>query len=109
MSAREWLIKKGGYFYRPNCAGYTTRKIEAGRYTKEEAEREAAIEPWHMSAIHQDEIADDPIPAGYRILAPGEMDRETLEAAAKHLEGLPSFGDGKWAAAAIRTLGGGEG
>lgn len=57
---REYLIRKGGYYYRPNCSGYTTSKFEAGRYTKAEAEREAAVEPWHMSAIHQDEITDEP-------------------------------------------------
>lgn len=58
--AREWLIRKDGYFYRPNKSGYTTSKFEAGRYTKDDAEREAAIEPWHMSAIHQSEWPDDP-------------------------------------------------
>lgn len=50
-----WLIRKGGYFYRPNRAGYTSSWAEAGRYTKAEAEAEAAIEPWHMRAIHQDD------------------------------------------------------
>lgn len=58
--AREYLIRKGGYYYRPNSHGYTTRKVEAGRYTKAEADAEAAVEPWHMSAIHQDEIPDEP-------------------------------------------------
>lgn len=53
-----------------------------------------------------DSILEALTSSGYRILAPGSLDRETLEAAAKHLEGLPSFGDGKWAAAAIRALGG---
>lgn len=57
---REWLIRKDGYFYRPNCQGYTTGKFEAGRYTKAKAEKEAAVEPWHMKAIHQDEWPDDP-------------------------------------------------
>ncbi|ESX78507.1 hypothetical protein [Mesorhizobium sp. LSHC414A00] len=60
MSA-EWLIRKGGYFYRGNWCGYTTVKAEAGRYTEAEALREAQVEPWHMSAIHQDEVPD---PAG---------------------------------------------
>jgi hypothetical protein len=57
--AREWLIRKSGYFYRPNRAGYTSSKFEAGRYTKADAEREAAIEPWHMKAIHESEWPDD--------------------------------------------------
>lgn len=39
--SREWLIRKGGYFYRPKCFGYTTHKVEAGRYTRAEADREA--------------------------------------------------------------------
>lgn len=42
---REYLIRKGGYYYRPNCSGYTTSKFEAGRYTKAEADREATVEP----------------------------------------------------------------
>lgn len=57
--AREWLIRKDGYFYRPNCQGYTTSKFEAGRYTREKAEAEASVEPWHMKAVHQDEWPDD--------------------------------------------------
>lgn len=62
---REWLIRKDGYYYRPNCQGYTTRKIEAGRYTKQKADAEAAVEPWHMSAIHQDEVPDEPAVADF--------------------------------------------
>lgn len=33
----RYLIRKGGYYYRPNAQGYTTGKAEAGRYTLEEA------------------------------------------------------------------------
>lgn len=55
----EWLIKKGEFYYRPKKSGYTTRKCEAGRYTERDARLEAEIEPWHMSAIHQDTIPDD--------------------------------------------------
>lgn len=33
----RYLIRKGGYFYRPNAQGYTVSKAEAGRYTLEEA------------------------------------------------------------------------
>ena len=58
--AKEWLIRKNGYFYRPNCQGYTTRKVEAGRYTKAKAESEASIEPRHMKAIHESEWPDEP-------------------------------------------------
>jgi len=67
--ALEWLIRKGGYFYRPNMSGYTTAKHEAGRYTKEDAEREARIEPWHMKAIHENEWPDDKISAKLSTLA----------------------------------------
>lgn len=82
---KEWLIKKGGYFYRPNKCGYTTSKLEAGRYTKEDAEREAAVEPCHMSAIHESDVPDPPmiLSAGYRIVGPGELDAVTLEKAAR--------------------------
>lgn len=63
----EWLIRKDGYYYRPNCRGYTTSKFEAGRYTKSMAEAEAAVEPWHMKAIHQDDVEDDPVSSRVRM------------------------------------------
>lgn len=58
-SDKTHLVKKDGYYYRPNRSGYTTRVSEAGLYTKEEAEREAAIEPWHMKAIARADIPAD--------------------------------------------------
>lgn len=36
---RKYIIRKGGYFYRPNSQGYTINASEAGRYTLVEAER----------------------------------------------------------------------
>lgn len=33
----RYLIRKGGYYYRPNAHGYTSHKTEAGRYTLAEA------------------------------------------------------------------------
>ncbi|RUU99430.1 ead/Ea22-like family protein [Mesorhizobium sp. M6A.T.Cr.TU.017.01.1.1] len=60
MSGREWLIRKGGYFYRANRAGYTTEKVSAGRYTKAEADAEAAIEPENFTVLHESEIPDAP-------------------------------------------------
>jgi len=36
---RRYLIRKGAFWYRPNCQGYTDSAIQAGRYTLEEAER----------------------------------------------------------------------
>ncbi|TIV60312.1 hypothetical protein [Mesorhizobium sp.] len=57
---REWLIRKNGYFYRPNRAGYTLEKVAAGRYTKAEADREAAIEPENFTVLHESEVPDAP-------------------------------------------------
>jgi hypothetical protein len=51
--ARVWLIKKDRYYYRPNRRGYTEDTREAGRYTRAEADREASVEPWHMSVEHE--------------------------------------------------------
>jgi hypothetical protein len=51
-----YLIRKGGYYYRPNRCGYTATPHDAGRYTKEEAEAEASIEPWHMSAVKLSDV-----------------------------------------------------
>jgi hypothetical protein len=47
----EWLIRKRGFYYRPNRAGYTSSIAEAGRYTEAEAKAEAAIEPASIQAI----------------------------------------------------------
>ncbi|TBG78584.1 hypothetical protein ELG76_04000 [Rhizobium leguminosarum] len=79
--AREYLIKKGSYFYRPDCAGYTSFKFDAGRYTKERAEQEASVEPWHMEAIHQDDVADSSDPDKFIAALTQERDRlrEALE------------------------------
>lgn len=52
MSAKEWVIWKSGYYYRPNRAGYTAEECAAGRYTEQEAKAEARIEPHHMFALH---------------------------------------------------------
>ncbi|OHV81658.1 hypothetical protein [Rhizobium sp. LCM 4573] len=60
--ALDHLIKKGSYFYRPNKQGYTSFKFDAGRYTKADAEAEASVEPWHMKAIHQDDVPEDTAP-----------------------------------------------
>jgi hypothetical protein len=54
----KYLIKKGAYFYRQKYQGYTNFKFDAGRYTKEQAEAEASVEPWHMSAVHEDDVPD---------------------------------------------------
>lgn len=56
LEPREWLIRKRGYYYRPNRAGYTASVAEAGRYTEAEAKAEANIEPKIMSAVHELEV-----------------------------------------------------
>lgn len=40
-----YLIKKGNYYYRPRWSGYTVSKLDAGRYTLEQALHERSIEP----------------------------------------------------------------
>jgi hypothetical protein len=52
-NARVWLIKKRSLYYRPNRSGYTGDTRDAGRYTRAEADREASVEPWHMSVEHE--------------------------------------------------------
>ena len=44
-SEPQYLISKGGYWYRPNAKGYTASKHEAGRFSKEFAERHAKEVP----------------------------------------------------------------
>lgn len=62
--ARVYLILKQGAWYRPDSHGYTTSAIQAGRYTKAEAEdithpngpdgpRDG------MSYVHEDDLVDD--------------------------------------------------
>ena len=41
----QYLISKGGYWYRPDAKGYTASKHEAGRFSKEFAERHAKEVP----------------------------------------------------------------
>lgn len=45
-----WVIRKSGYFYRPNRCGYTQEVSAAGHYTEAEAKAEASVEPHSMSA-----------------------------------------------------------
>ena len=46
----DWVIRKRGYFYRPNRAGYTSDIAAAGRYTEADAKAEAMLELEHISA-----------------------------------------------------------
>ncbi|ESZ63739.1 hypothetical protein NL532_31925 [Mesorhizobium sp. C120A] len=76
---REWLIRKYGYFYRPNRAGYTMEKVAAGRYTKVEADREAAVEPHNFTVMHESEVPDAPEVETLKArLATAERERDRL-------------------------------
>lgn len=41
-TSRGVVIRKNGYFYRPEWRGYTASIFEAGRYDRAEAERHAS-------------------------------------------------------------------
>lgn len=51
---KDWVLRKLGYFYRPNSQGYTSEIHDAGRYTEAEAKAHAAedIEP-AVTASHE--------------------------------------------------------
>jgi hypothetical protein len=52
MSERDyagWLIKKGQYYYRPNWCGYTVSRLDAGRYTRRQAEQQRDVEPHNFT------------------------------------------------------------
>lgn len=37
----DWVVRKGGYFYRPNAAGYTSDILQAGFYDERSAKAHA--------------------------------------------------------------------
>lgn len=60
---RPYLIRKNGFWYRPNCSGYTDSVISAGRYSLEEAERYTHPNGKDgprdgMDFVHEDKIVD---------------------------------------------------
>lgn len=61
MAGNDWLIRKGGYFYRPNAQGYTASIQEAGRFSEVEARAHAAASSGEVTAHSAD---DFPIEAG---------------------------------------------
>jgi hypothetical protein len=53
---KDWVIRKNGYFYRQNRAGYAASVVEAGRFTEAEAKAEATVEG-SITAHHITEFA----------------------------------------------------
>lgn len=68
-TARDWVLRKRGYFYRPNAQGYTASIHEAGRYTEAEAKAHAAegVSP-PVTAHPASEFIKDAIPATKKII-----------------------------------------
>jgi len=54
MMRADHVIRHGGYFYRPKAQGYTAHVHEAGRWTKEEAEKHINHDPLHIVTIHHE-------------------------------------------------------
>ena len=71
MSEERYLIRKGGYYYRPNAQGYTNCIDQAGRFTLEDA-----ISYSHPNGPDgpRDGISYEPAPSLHR--EPIEADRE---------------------------------
>lgn len=49
-----WLLMKRGLYERPDHRGYTGLRIDAGRFTLEEAVRMVAVSNGEVSHIHED-------------------------------------------------------
>lgn len=66
----EYLIRKGGAYYRPNAAGYTNNVEEAGRYSLEDAIRHS-----HPNGPNgpRDGIDYMPAPARQSLSLPGDV------------------------------------
>lgn len=70
MAEREyagWLIKKHGLYYRPNWHGYINDAAQAGRYTRTQANREAAIEPESFVIVPAPECDPEKFEAEVRV------------------------------------------
>lgn len=85
---KEWLIRKGGYWYRPNCQGYTIDPGEAGRYTKAKADAEASVEPWHMKAVHISDAPSTPLTVAQARATQAESDLAEARAEIGRLHAL---------------------
>lgn len=58
MGERVYMIRKGGYWYRPESAGYTGVPADAGHYTIDEA-LDAAAHCEEVSFVAQSEVLKD--------------------------------------------------
>ncbi|AXK43961.1 hypothetical protein [Erythrobacter aureus] len=67
---KTYLLIKRGLYYRPDNAGYTGLKKEAGRYLETDARPDAGV-----AAIHED-LADEFAPACWQEAKLAERDRE---------------------------------
>jgi len=86
-----YFVRKNGYYYRPNSRGYTSSPLEAGRYSKEDAEthidERAGVSIVRASEVMPDmldrkapdglreAVKDDVLDAMHRVNSPeGELD-----------------------------------
>ena len=84
----DWVIRKGAFYYRENCRGYTDEPADAGRFTEVKARWEASIEPHNIKAMHESEMLSSPLQDARIALAAAEarlltVRVDTLEEAAK--------------------------
>lgn len=93
--ARNWVIRKNGYFYRANRSGYTAEVSAAGLYTEQEARAEANAEPGRITAHPRSEFAT---------MSTTPTDAELLDwLEKKDGYGLISDDEGRWAVSASGT------
>jgi hypothetical protein len=87
------VIRKGSYYYRANCQGYTGDLSAAGRYTEAKARREAAVEPWHMEAIHAPLITTTTVPTADAELAAARDENARLREALEKIKEIAEYND----------------
>jgi hypothetical protein len=87
---QEYLIRRGGGFYRPKAAGYTQSIAEAGRWSKEDAYAYQTgvegvtvhhISEYPAARVTEDEITrllDEAWPDGHRAMARRILERYSL-------------------------------
>lgn len=60
----KWVVRKGGYFYRPNAHGYTNLLSQAGAWPFEEAKGYINDDPFAVVTIHPLEVFADRVEPG---------------------------------------------